>query len=245
MPSLREQQRLLQATILMPDPLAAVLRADCAPRIAIYRDAYFARLAGALRTNFPALAALLGDEAFDALARRYARDHPSRHYSIRWHGERLPDYELGHAALNDLARMEWALGVSFDAPDAPVFDASALSAAPVEEWGALRLAPHPSVQVLDLAWAVEPGWEALRHGDCAELPEPSARSHSLLVWRCERQAHWRIAARPEARALGDLRGAGSLDALCERCRGSDVTAEQVGAWFAAWVRDQMLTAIDR
>ena len=72
MPSLLEQQRLLQASILMPDALAAVLRANCSPRIAIYRDAYFARLAGALRTNFPALAALLGDQKFNELARRYA-----------------------------------------------------------------------------------------------------------------------------------------------------------------------------
>lgn len=239
-PSLLEQQRLLQAAILMPGELAAALRAECLPRLAIYRDAYSARLAGALRTNFPALAALLGDAAFDDLARRYARDHPSHHPSIRWHGERLADYELGHGALNDLARMEWALGLAFDAPDAPVADAVAMSAIPVARWGALPVTPHPSVQCLDLAWAVEPTWDVLRSGSVAGIPEPTAHCHALLVWRLEHRAHWRIATAAEAEALRRLGAAGSLDALCGEDNPAATPAEQVGAWFACWVRDEML-----
>ena len=244
MPSLLEQQRLLQASILMPDALAAVLRANCSPRIAIYRDAYFARLAGALRTNFPALAALLGDQKFDELARRYARDRPSRHFSIRWHGKQLADYELGHPALNDLARMEWALGASFDAPDAAALDAAALSAEPVEQWGALRVAPHPSVVTLALDWAVEPTWDALRSG-AAEIPEPAAHSHALLVWRRDWRAHWRISTAAEAQALHRLHTARSLDALCDGHGVAHATPEQLGEWFAGWVRDHMLVAGER
>ncbi|HSN20698.1 MAG TPA: putative DNA-binding domain-containing protein, partial [Usitatibacter sp.] len=115
MPSLHDAQRALQRAILADAPVAeGMLSAGSRP--GIYRHAYRARLAGALAANYPALAAALGAAAFRELAERYARMHPSRRYSIRWHGDRLAE-ALDDERLADLARMEWALGIAFDAPD--------------------------------------------------------------------------------------------------------------------------------
>ena len=100
MPSLRDQQAMLQGAILAPEENAPILSRLHSPRIAVYRHGYRARLAGALRQNDPALARVMGDEAFETIAGEYARAFPSRTFSIRWHGADL------YRFLDDLSRRD-------------------------------------------------------------------------------------------------------------------------------------------
>lgn len=245
MRSLLEAQRAMQRAILTDDPDAPPLARERLPRIGIYRYAYHARLANALRANYPALARLMGDEAFRTLAAGYARAHPSRHFSIRWHGHALAEY-LPAGALADLARMEWAIAEAFDAPDGAVLDADRLAGVAVERWAELPLVLHPSAQVLALEWAVEGPWERLRHDGAAnprEIENPrdiERRPHALVVWRKRLDAHWRSAGADEARALLALDAGGSLQHACEAV--GDEGADRVGAWFAGWVREGLLAA---
>src|SRR6185369_6628626 len=131
---LTAQQRALQHAIVARAGGDALLRAlpGREPLLRIYQHAYTARLAGALRDNFGVLPQVMGDDAFDALALAYIAAHPSRHPSIRWFGDKLPEFMAAHEnlvphpALVDLARMEWALRSAFDAADAAPIDAGAL-----------------------------------------------------------------------------------------------------------------------
>src|SRR5512146_56405 len=75
MRSLLEAQRAMQRAILADDSDAPPIAQEAPPRIGIYRYAYRARLANALRANYPALARMMGDEAFRTLAAGYARAH--------------------------------------------------------------------------------------------------------------------------------------------------------------------------
>ncbi|HXZ48069.1 MAG TPA: DNA-binding domain-containing protein [Usitatibacter sp.] len=236
MPSLREQQRLLQLAILAEERFAPQLAREESPRLGVYRHGYRARLAGALRENYPALARAMGDEEFERVANDYARAHPSRHYSIRWHGHALAAF-LAEGALADLARMEWALGIAFDAHDATSADAHWLARVPVDRWGELPLGLHPSVSVVPMRWAVEAGWQALRESEAGDVPPPREHPHVLLVWRKALEAHWRIATDAEGRALLGLRAGGTLQRACEA---SGEEAGRVGEWFAGWVREGML-----
>lgn len=238
MRSLREAQRALQRAIV--DEIAPPAAQEDAPRIAIYRHAYRARLASALRANYPALAGALGDERFERIANEYARAHPSRHYSIRWHGERLPD-ALADRRLADLARLEWALDAAFDAADATAVDEAFLAAVPLERWDEVGLAPHPSVGVLRLAWEVGPHWKALRAGEPSPRESPRRRPHTVLVWRKGLDARWRACADREARALLSLRAHRTLRNLCRRA--DEARARRIGEWFAGWVREGLLAAI--
>src|SRR5689334_22511223 len=98
MRSLAEEQRLLQRAIAGEGRRVPALAPHA--RLEVYRHAYGARLARALRSNYPALAKALGDEEFERVARAYVRACPSSHYSIRWHGAGLADRMSG--ALADL-----------------------------------------------------------------------------------------------------------------------------------------------
>ena len=240
MPSLRDQQGALQAAILAVEEYAPLLSKHHSPRLAIYRHAYRARLAGALRLNYPVLARTLGDAAFELVANDYARASPSRHFSIRWHGAGLHRI-LPDPALADLARMEWALGVAFDAADAAPLDGEFLARIPVAEWPGLRLGLHPSVSVLSMGWAVEGQWEAMRDDTVAAPEAPRAHAHALLVWRKDLRAHWRIASVAEGAALIALGARGTLQETCEALAEDDAVA--IGAWFAGWTQGAMLVAL--
>jgi len=235
MHSLREQQNRLASAVL-----GATLE-DFAPGVAVYRHAYLARLEGALRVNFPNLAVILGPNGFRVAANAYAERYPSRHPSIRWHGEHL-HREMPTPPLADLARMEWALGLAFDAGDLPVIDADRLSAIDPAHWSSLPLALHPATQVLPMAWDIERLWESARAHPEGPWEEPRPHRHALLVWRMELQAHWRIAPEDEGRALLALSTCGTLEGACA---GADAArARAIGEWFARWVRDGLLVAAE-
>ncbi|MBI3275273.1 MAG: putative DNA-binding domain-containing protein, partial [Methylocystis sp.] len=135
---LAELQSTFQAGVLAggePDN-AAILgsirnskRADRTTLFGVYVNAYRLRLAEFLTTDFPALRALIGEAAFDALAEDFIAAEPSRRRKARWCATRLPDFMRDSETWRnetraiDLARFECALADAFDAPEAPALAA--------------------------------------------------------------------------------------------------------------------------
>jgi hypothetical protein len=258
--ALREQQQAFKNALLAAEahadvPVLADHRPGVPALLGVYRHAYRARLREALAQNHPVLLRALGDEGFAELAARYAQQHPSRHPSIRWFGDRLADFmradENLHPALADLAAMDWAMGLAFDAADAPSLSVGELSALPPEQWASLRLRAHPSVQCLNLAWAVEPAWRALQawepdSGDEEPaMPEPEALVHVLLVWRRGLETQWRSLGDEEAGWLRALLGGESFAELCARAaeqREPSQAPLAVATVLQQWLQDGLFTA---
>ncbi len=266
--TLRAQQRAFAALINAHDDPApdapavgAVLArlSGAAPRLGVYRNAYRLRLVEALRSNYPVLQRVLGDDAFAALGQAYLATYPSREPSIRWFGDRLPDWldarlaadpaALPHPALADLAHMEWGVCTSFDAADAEPVTHAALAALALTAWPGLRFVPHPSVRVLRLAWAVEPLWRALTDDADAATEPPDALAHDLLVWRQGLDSRYRSLEADEAQALAACLSGLRFDALCERvgeADGPEASAEAVAArvvaWLSQWVAAGLLVS---
>jgi len=259
MNALIEQQRALQGAIVSGAPSDELLRAlpDREPLLRIYQNAYTARLAGALRDNFGVLPQVMGDDAFDALALAYIAAHPSRHPSIRWFGDKLPEFMAAHEdlvphpALVDLARMEWALRSAFDAADGAPIDAGALASVAPEQWPQLVFEWLPSVQLLSMHWAVEPLWRALQSldphaGDEPDLPEPAQHAHALLVWRQGLENRWRSLEPVEAgllRAALDGRDFSTLCALAADTVGAEQAAATAVAALQQWLADGSLRGV--
>lgn len=263
---LRHQQLAFAAAAAADGAYAgALLAADPhggPPRLGVYRHAYRARLAEALADNFEILARAMGDEAFAALADAYITAHPSTHPSIRWFGHRLADFmaasvERGedlvpHPAFVDLARMDWALRAAFDAADAPALGRDALAGWAPQDFAALRLAAHPSVQQVRLDWAIEAAWRALREHDPdtgtePALPAPEERPHTLLVWRSRLETLWRSVEPAEAALLEGLAAGESFAELCERAAAieddSMDPAQRVASTLAQWLDDGLISRL--
>lgn len=216
------------------------------PGAAVYAEAFLLRLTEALTTDYPALRALLGEEAFATLARDYAHALPPSHFSIRWFGRRLPAYlraTAPHAAepcLAELAEAEWLIGEAFDAAEATALGAEALRAIDADDWGHLVLGFHPTLRRLDLRFDVFALRRALADaGGGTTIPAPGC-TRPWVVWRRELEVQYRALDPAEAVALDALRGGASLAEagvqLVERAGVAETQAPvRLAGWLGAWL----------
>ena len=220
-------------------------------RLAIYGNAYRLRLAEALGNNYPALAKLLGEADFAALADDYVRQHDSAYFSIRYYGDGLADFLARHEnyvaapVLAELARWEWAMTSAFDAADASPLSHAALARLPPEQWAQLRFTFHPSLGRLTLWWNVPQLWQALSEEGERPTLELAAQGIEWLVWRRELSTYYRSLRATEAQALDAARRGWPFGELCELL--SDALGESVAAVEAAtllrgWVDSGLISA---
>lgn len=221
---------------------------DAAQGLRIYHHAYRARLLEALRGDYPAVLHWLGDEEFANLAGAYLRAQPSRHFSLRWLGAELAGFIEGWlvarqaAPLAELARLEWAFTLAFDAaPGAPMSLADMAQLA-VEDWVQLRLDFVPSVQCQPLNHNCLAQWQAVKAG--TDFPASTELPHRelCLIWRQGLLSHYRSLAADEAHALLGMAEQGwSFAELCAELSGLGEGAPlQAATWLKQWISEGLL-----
>jgi hypothetical protein len=99
----------------------------------------------------------------------------------------------------------------------------------------LQLQLHPSVQLLDLHWAVGPTWHAVKHGQ-DDLEAPEALEHQMLVWRLGMNTQWKSLTQTEADFVQGLLAGRSFGQLCEALC-AQVSPERAAATAVALLRD--------
>jgi hypothetical protein len=232
-----------------PGPLANHRR-----RLAIYYDAYRLRLVEALGTDFDALVAMMGKDAFESACRAYVEAMPSVFRNVRWYGSGLSAF-LREAPpwrerpwLADIAHFEWALTLAFDAADASHVRFTDLSALQGDAWATLGFRLHPSVRTIELRANAPAIRKAVDLG--APAPEPTLADEPLtwLIWRKDLSPHFRSLSKPEAWALHRARDGSSFPAICEGLcdwLAADEAAAAAAGWLRTWVDDQLITALTR
>ncbi|MEI9969664.1 MAG: DNA-binding domain-containing protein [Terracidiphilus sp.] len=128
-------------------------------RLEIYNRQYWYRILGALAEDFPALRALIGAERFEALSIAYLTENPSRSFTLRNLGSKLPEWLIvhpdcagrRHRLAVDLARMEWAFVEAFDAPEREPLTQRQIAALQAES----KLALQPCLQLVALSYPAD------------------------------------------------------------------------------------------
>lgn len=211
-----------------------------AERLAVYTTMYFWRILEVLREDFARTAAVLGAEAFEALAREYVARQPSEHPSIRWVGRGLPavlaaappDGAPGWIA--ELARFEWARLDLFDAADAVPVGLDALRKVAPADWPALRFTPVPALAVFASDWPVDRIWAAVGEGRVSECVAPERVV--LRVWRQDFHVYHARMAPPEEQALGRMMAGRSFAAICDVLD----DPEAAGGLLVRWLEDGLV-----
>ena len=261
--SLRELQTRFKAHLLDGDTsisqsVTSLSTEDSEERLGIYGFGYGQRLREALRTEFPGLAALSGDQAFNVLLDHYIRACPSRHPNVRWLGRDMVDWlqrDAGYTSRPELAamaRLDWALSMSFDAPDVASIDSSIMAAVAPEQWPNVRFTIHPAVQVMPMLWNVDAIRLAI--GDI-NTPAPELKSVDeveLVTWRKDFGVRYRRLDTDESAALSAVRANGTFEEVCEllcEWHAQDAVVPRavflLQRWFAAgWIADVQVTAPD-
>ena len=247
------QRHIYQPGQAMERAVHATPAANAARRLGIYAHAYGSRLVGALRVDYPALGALLGEAGFDRMVRGFIAAHPSRHSNLRWYGGDLAWY-LSRSAhgrrrpmLRELARFEWALGLAFDAADASKVTAEEVARVAPAAWPGMRLKLHPSVQQLRLRSNAPDVWRAM----IDERKSPAAVMRpmplSWLIWRKGHEPFYRALPPEEARMLGAAaRGSdfASLIGGLRRFVGAERAAQAGAQLLRDWLTEEMICAIE-
>jgi hypothetical protein len=211
------------------DILAAVrgnARESAETMFGVYRNAYWARLVEALGNDLPGLKALMGDQAFDRMARAYIAQHPSQHPSIRWAGRHLAAFLAAEALyrdepwLADMARFDWALAFAFDAADAPAAGLADLAGVPPEFWGSIRLVFHPTLDAFRVSTPVDEARPRLLE-DAEILLDRTARcERAIMAWRIDHDVKFRAIDPLEFSALQAMQGGATFGDLCELVAGA-------------------------
>lgn len=254
MQGLRELQAAFKRHLMSDDPaigahIAGGEGLSGEDRLAVYVNAYRARLTEALATDFRALNAVMGDAAFGELCHRYMDAHPSVYYSLRWFGRHLPAFlrETHSENLAELAQFEWELAAAFDADDAPVTQLTAVNAIPAEAWPTVRIDLHPSVRAIQLEWNTLARWRAA--DDEAPIPHAERLFQPMvcLVWRDGLITRFRSVDPDERTALNAVLAGATFAEVCERLAGSGIpdgtVALKAAGFMKSWLAGSMVSKL--
>ncbi|WP_448653634.1 HvfC/BufC family peptide modification chaperone [Pseudomonas fluorescens] len=247
------EQHLLSESSVANSGFAATLLGgptlDVDTGLAIYHNAYVSRLQEVLRHDFSAIWYWLGDDEFAVLTDAYVRRYPSAHYSLRWLGERFPAFLVEHlveeqsAPLAELARLEWAFTLAFDAPQGEPLSLNDMAQLAPEDWPALQVSLAPSVQQMLCHFNSVAIWRASK--DESDFPDSLALelAQICLVWRHQNVCHYRSLEPDEACALAGMVTSGwNFSELCAELAVTkgEGAALQAVTWLKQWIQDGLL-----
>jgi hypothetical protein len=249
---------LLEEAKTVPPTLSASLiggpTLDVGTGLAIYHNAYKARLLEVLRNDFPAIHHWLGDEEFDGLASAYIRRYPSTNYSLRWLGRGftafIREYLMPQqsAPLRELAALEWAFTLAFDAPSGSPLTIEAMAALSAQEWPALQVKPTPSVQWLEHRFNSLALWRSVKQATDFPDSEALQTPQLCLIWRNDLLCNYRSLDPAEADALnGMINQSWNFAELCAELAviyGEGAPLQAV-SWLKQWVHDGLLERLER
>jgi hypothetical protein len=229
-------------------------------RLEIYNRQYWFRVLGALAEDFTALRAVVGASRFEALSIAYLAEHPSRSFTLRNLGSRLPEWLARHKEFTgrrhrlaaEVARLEWAFVEVFDAAERAPLTLEQVATLD----GGSRLALQPHIQLLALDYAAdelvlrlheherrETSEAGVKHEETGDAPVSLSGLRRTRIWlavhRVDLSIYYRRLQPEEFRMLSAIRlGRPLADAMEDAFTGSRAAVsrrpQMVRDWFATW-----------
>jgi hypothetical protein len=223
------QRQMMQAVLAEKVASLPIIRhddiADADHRLAVYRHGYRVRLRDALKNDFIGLRHLAG-KRIDTLLDSYIAAHPSEHYNIRWYGAGLAAFlDYAHPwcdkpALAEMARLDWAISIAFDAANEPHASIADLAALSPDTWPSMRLSLQHNLHILTCRYNTARFRRAADHDDMRPHLRRFTAARQLLVWRKDTTVHYRQLKDDEWQVLGRAMHGAPFEALCEGLAGT-------------------------
>ena len=163
---------LLDPDKALPRGLTAHHAAAPSKRFAVYRNNVVVGLINALRARFPAVEKIVGAEFFVSMGRVFVGEYPPRSKILSEYGDDFADFIAGFPPaaqlhyLPDVARLEAARTRAYHAADATPAAADALASLDPQALFKLRIALHPSLQIVRSPHPIVTIW-AMNSGEIA------------------------------------------------------------------------------
>jgi hypothetical protein len=179
---------LLDAEQPVPHGLTAYNAAIPTRRFAVYRNNVVAGLVKALKSRFPVVGKIVGEEFFAAMARIYVGERPPRSPLLATYGNEFPAFIAAFepareiAYLADVALLEAARTRAYHAADATPIDAGRLAALDAYAVGGISVDMHPSTEIVRSPHPIVTIW-AMNSGEQELVPIENWRGEDALVFR--------------------------------------------------------------
>jgi hypothetical protein len=201
MTSLGDLQRMIRDAMFEPDRDGPALRnvsghikpakdLTAIEHIHIYRNAILGTLVRTLGNIYPVCKRVVGDEFFDAMARKFARQSPSRSADLSNYGADfaafIADFEPAAALpyLEDVATLEWHWHLAFNAADEAGIDTTGLAAVSAEDIGRLTFRLPCSGQLIASEYPIYHIWQVNQEDwEGAQDIDLASGGCRLIVWR--------------------------------------------------------------
>ncbi|GGY65605.1 DUF2063 domain-containing protein [Cellvibrio zantedeschiae] len=255
--SLAELQSALQDFVLDKTQHAADLTLETPAfsrqeRLGIYHHAYRLRLIDALRNDYTALEAFVGEDDFLAIANEFITAYPSHHPSLRWLGEKLAEFLSTHTIwktkipIAEIAAFEWAQTMAFDAADEPTSTLDDVRALAPDAWMTMQLKFHESAQLLNFYSNAPALWSSLINEENTVEPEIMSEANAWLIWRDDLRVVYRPLQQTEAWALQAFLEGKNFAEVCEGlCEWFDEeqVPMQAAQYLQQWILGNVITKI--
>lgn len=176
-----DPERPAPAGLIGPDGKGAGKRFD------VYRNNVAVGLTDALLAAYPAVAKLVGDAFFQAMAGVYLRAHPPQSRMMKDYGDGFPAFLKGFPPaqslgyLPDVARLEAARRRAYHASDAAPIDPQILAQIAPDTLPQLRFTFAPAVQMITSKWPALSIWRA----NMEDGESPKSAPEEILIARPE------------------------------------------------------------
>lgn len=214
-------------------------------RVGLYTGMYLARLVECLEADFPAVFAILGEDAFWDLARGYLARYPSRSWTLNVLGRSLARYldeasddevAVDREVLRDVAALEIAMSEVFDEDEREPLPADAFLTVPEDAWPEVRLETIPALRLLPVCCDANAIVSAARQERA--LPPLERRPGFAAVYRGAYRV-WRMTLSAPAFAfLGALASGHPLgEAIASASEVHEGPPEELEGAVFRWLRD--------
>jgi hypothetical protein len=186
-------QQTFAAALLDPEqPVPTTLSSHTARtpirRFAVYRNNVVFGLISALRTRFPAVERIVGEECFATMARDFVVRHPPTSPLLMFYGDAFADFIATLAPLAelpylpDVARLEAARTHAYHAADATPLGPTNLQHVSADDLIAARIVLHPSAHIVRSYYPIVTIW-AMNSGEAELCPIDGDEPEDALVIR--------------------------------------------------------------
>ena len=240
-PTLRELQAAFAAHVVGDDRSALIdaIVGDAIPaaaRLRVYRHHVFHSLGVALAATFSTVEAVVGEAFFRNMARAFVAATPPVQPVLAEYGGAFPNFIDTYAPagalpyLGDVARLDWALNLAFQAPANARLGAADLATVPVEQLPAMSLDLAPGTTLVRSAYPIDRIWTAAQPGASADTVDLAAGGATLLVLRRPDDAGFVALERGEAAFLAALAGRHSLEAAADVAFAADARFDMTASF---------------
>jgi len=220
-------------------------------RVGVYQGMYLLRMIEALEGDYPAVAHLLGDEAFTTLVTRYVAVHPSVSYTFNRLGRGFPEFVRASRTVRkrafaaDLARLELAITEVFDAPQSSAWPAGEIARIPQDAWVEAVFHPIAAFRLCVFGHPVNAYLQSVKD-DHHDHPDTARKATWVAVWRKNYEV-WRLdLTKPAFDFLGALaKGRPFGKAVAAAAKGlQGDPGQQLFRWLRDWVAEGMFASVD-